>query len=234
MYNNSEKLKLEMEILKTENLEKIYDDDGVPVHALRGINLTINKGEYLVIAGPSGSGKTTLLNLLGTLDKPTKGKIYFENKDITNKKKRELSDFRLHKFGFIFQAYNLIPVLTALENIEFTMMLLGIPEKERRRRAFNLMDELGIKELANKRPNDMSGGQQQRVAAVRAIVNNPAVVLADEPTANLDSKTGDILLDMMKKMNKEKNITFIFSSHDKQVMDRAERLLILKDGLIEE
>ncbi|MBL7128916.1 MAG: ABC transporter ATP-binding protein [Ignavibacteria bacterium] len=223
-----------MEILRTENLEKIYDDDGVPVHALRGINLTINRGEYLVIAGPSGSGKTTLLNLLGTLDKPTKGKIYFENKDITNKKKRELSDFRLHKFGFIFQAYNLIPVLTALENIEFTMMLLGIPEKERRRRAFNLMDELGIKELANKRPNDMSGGQQQRVAAVRAIINNPAVVLADEPTANLDSKTGDILLDMMKKMNKEKNITFIFSSHDKQVMDRAERLLILKDGLIEE
>ena len=225
---------MKMEILRTENLEKIYDDDGVPVHALRGINLTINRGEYLVIAGPSGSGKTTLLNLLGTLDKPTKGKIYFENKDITNKKKRELSDFRLHKFGFIFQAYNLIPVLTALENIEFTMMLLGIPEKERRRRAFNLMDELGIKELANKRPNDMSGGQQQRVAAVRAIINNPAVVLADEPTANLDSKTGDILLDMMKKMNKEKNITFIFSSHDKQVMDRAERLLILKDGLIEE
>jgi putative ABC transport system ATP-binding protein len=222
-----------MEILKTENLEKIYKDNGVPVHALRGINITINKGEYLVIAGPSGSGKTTLLNLLGTLDKPTKGKIYFENKDITNKKKRELSDFRLHKFGFIFQAYNLIPVLTALENIEFTMMLLGIPEKERRSRAFELMDELGIKELADKRPNDMSGGQQQRVAAVRAIVNNPAVVLADEPTANLDSKTGDILLDMMKKMNEEKNITFIFSSHDKQVMDKAERLLILKDGLIE-
>jgi len=225
---------MKMEILRTENLEKIYDDDGVPVHALRGINLTINKGEYLVIAGPSGSGKTTLLNLLGTLDKPTKGKIYFENMDMTNKKKRELSDFRLHKFGFIFQAYNLIPVLTALENIEFTMMLLGIPEKERRSRAFELMDELGIKELADKRPNDMSGGQQQRVAAVRAIVNNPAVVLADEPTANLDSKTGDILLDMMKKMNEEKNITFIFSSHDKQVMDRAERLLILKDGLIEE
>jgi len=223
-----------MEILRTEDLEKIYEDDGVPVHALRGINLTINKGEYLVIAGPSGSGKTTLLNLLGTLDKPTKGKIYFENEDVTNKKRRELSDFRLHKFGFIFQAYNLIPVLTALENIEFTMMLLGIPEKERRSRAFKLMDELGIKELADKRPNDMSGGQQQRVAAVRAIVNNPAVVLADEPTANLDSKTGDILLDMMREMNKEKNITFIFSSHDKQVMDRAERLLILKDGLIEE
>lgn len=222
-----------MEILRTENLEKIYQDDGVPVHALRGINLSINKGDYLVIAGPSGSGKTTLLNLLGTLDKPTEGKIYFDNQDITEKKKKELSDFRLHKFGFIFQAYNLIPVLSALENIEFNMMLLGIPEKERRSKALSLMDELGIKELANKRPNDMSGGQQQRVAAVRAIVNDPVVVLADEPTANLDSKTGDVLLDMMQRMNKEKNITFIFSSHDEQVMNRAERLLILKDGLIE-
>ena len=222
-----------MEILRTENLEKIYQDDGVPVHALRGINLSINIGDYLVIAGPSGSGKTTLLNLLGTLDKPTVGKIYFDNQDITEKKKKELSDFRLHKFGFIFQAYNLIPVLSALENIEFNMMLLGIPEKERRSKALSLMDELGIKELANKRPNDMSGGQQQRVAAVRAIVNDPVVVLADEPTANLDSKTGDVLLDMMQRMNKEKNITFIFSSHDEQVMNRAERLLILKDGLIE-
>ena len=222
-----------MEILRTENLEKIYQDDGIPVHALRGINLTIDKGDYIVIAGPSGSGKTTLLNLLGTLDKPTKGKIFFDNQDITDKKKKELSDFRLHKFGFIFQAYNLIPVLSALENIEFNMMLLGIPEKERRNKALSLMDELGIKELADKRPNDMSGGQQQRVAAVRAIVNDPVVVLADEPTANLDSKTGDILLDMMQRMNKEKNITFIFSSHDEQVMDRAERLLILKDGLIE-
>ena len=223
-----------MEILSTENLEKIYQDDGVPVHALRGINFSINKGDYLVIAGPSGSGKTTLLNLLGTLDKPTKGKIFFNNQDITEKKKKELSDFRLHKFGFIFQAYNLIPVLSALENIEFNMMLLGLPEKERRSKALRLMDELGIKELANKRPNDMSGGQQQRVAAVRAIVNDPVVVLADEPTANLDSKTGDVLLDMMERMNKKKNITFIFSSHDEQVIDRAERLLILKDGLIEE
>jgi putative ABC transport system ATP-binding protein len=223
-----------MEILRTENLNKIYDDDGVPVHALKDINLIINKGEYLVIAGPSGSGKTTLLNLLGTLDKPTSGKIYFEGQDISGKSKRELSDFRLHKFGFIFQAYNLIPVLTAIENIEFSMMLLGIPEKQRRERALALMDELGIKELADKRPNDMSGGQQQRVAATRAIINNPTVVLADEPTANLDSKTGGNLLDMMKKLNDEKNITFVFSSHDKQVMDRAERLLILTDGMIEE
>jgi putative ABC transport system ATP-binding protein len=222
-----------MEILRTENLNKIYEDDGVPVHALKDVNLEINKGDYLVIAGPSGSGKTTLLNLLGTLDKPTSGKIYFEGGDITQKSKKELSSFRLHKFGFIFQAYNLIPVLTAIENIEFSMMLLAVPEKERRERALKLLGELGIKELADKRPNDMSGGQQQRVAAARAIINNPAVVLADEPTANLDSKTGGYLLDMMKKMNEEKNITFIFSSHDKQVMDRAERLLILKDGVIE-
>lgn len=222
-----------MEIIRTENLEKTYVDDGVPVHALKGINLTVNKGDYIVIAGPSGSGKTTLLNLLGTLDKPTGGRIYFEGEDISGRSKKELSDFRLHKFGFIFQAYNLIPVLTAMENIEFSMMLLGIPEKERRERALMLLDELGIKELADKRPNDMSGGQQQRVAAARAIINNPEVVLADEPTANLDTVTGGNLLDLMKKMNEEKNITFIFSSHDKQVMDRAERLLILRDGMIE-
>ena len=222
-----------MEIIKAEKLDKIYQDNGVPVHAIRGIDLTINKGEYLVIAGPSGSGKTTLLNLLGALDKPTNGKIYFEKEDITIKERDELSSLRLRKLGFIFQAYNLIPVLSALENIEFSMMLLGVPEKEREARALNLMDELGIKELANKRPNEMSGGQQQRVAVARAIVNNPTVVLADEPTANLDSKTAGHLLDLMERMNEEKNITFIFSSHDKQVIERNKRLLILKDGVIQ-
>lgn len=223
-----------MEIIKVENLEKTYSDNGIPVRAVRGVNLNIAKGEYLVIAGPSGSGKTTLLNMIGALDKPTKGKIFFEGEDITQKKKSELSSFRLHKLGFIFQAYNLIPVLTALENIEFSMMLLGIPEKEREEKALELMNELGIKDLAHKRPNEMSGGQQQRVAVARAIVNNPAIVLADEPTANLDSKTAGHLLDLMQRMNEEKSITFIFSSHDKQVMNRAKRLLILKDGLIEE
>ena len=223
-----------MEILKTENLEKIYQDNGVPVHALRGINLSVIKGEYLVIAGPSGSGKTTLLNLLGALDTPTKGKISFEQTDLSSKSRKQLSEFRLHNLGFVFQAYNLIPVLTAIENIEFSMMLLGISENERRKKALNLMDELEIGELANKRPNEMSGGQQQRVAVARAIVNDPAVVLADEPTANLDSATGSILLDLMEKMNREKNITFIFSSHDKQVIDRAGKLLILKDGIIEQ
>lgn len=222
-----------MEIIKITNLEKTYQDNGIPVHAIRGIDLNISKGEFLVIAGPSGSGKTTLLNMIGALDKPTKGNIYFEGEDITIKSKTELSSFRLHKLGFIFQAYNLIPVLTALENIEFSMMLLGIPEKEREDKALKLMDELGIKDLAYKRPNEMSGGQQQRVAVARAIINNPSIVLADEPTANLDSKTAGHLLDLMQKMNEEKKITFIFSSHDKQVMNRAKRLLILKDGLIE-
>ncbi len=222
-----------MEIIKIKNLEKTYQDNGVPVHAIRGIDLDISKGEFLVIAGPSGSGKTTLLNMIGALDKPTKGNIYFEREDITKKSKNELSIFRLHKLGFIFQAYNLIPVLTALENIEFSMMLLGVPEKEREEKALKLMDELGIKDLANKRPNEMSGGQQQRVAVARAIINNPSIVLADEPTANLDSKTAGHLLDLMQQMNEEKNITFIFSSHDKQVMNRAKRLLILKDGVIE-
>ena len=222
-----------MEIIRTEKLEKTYSDNGVPVHALKGIDLKVDKGEFLVIAGPSGSGKTTLLNLLGALDKPSEGKIFFDNEDITVKSRKELSDFRLKKMGFVFQAYNLIPVLTAIENIEFSMMLLGVPDAERKERALKLMDELGIKELADKRPNEMSGGQQQRVAVARAIVNNPTVVLADEPTANLDSKTASVLLDLMQKMNEEKNITFIFSSHDKQVMERAKRLLILKDGVIE-
>ncbi len=222
-----------MEILKAENLVKVYQDNGVPVNALRGINLSVSKGEYIVIAGPSGSGKTTLLNLLGALDKPTEGKIYFEGEDITLKEKKELSKMRLHKLGFIFQAYNLIPVLTAIENIEFSMMLLGIPDNVRKEKALALMDELGIKELADKRPNEMSGGQQQRVAVARAIVNNPTLVLADEPTANLDSVTAGHLLDLMEQMNTEKNITFIFSSHDKNVIDRAKRLIILKDGTIE-
>lgn len=221
-----------MELIKTEDLNKTYEDNGVPVDALKDINLTIEEGEYLVIAGPSGSGKTTLLNLLGALDVPTSGNVFFQGEDISEKSKTELSDFRLKKLGFIFQAYNLIPVLTALENIEFSMMLSGVPENERNEKALKLMDELEIRELADKRPNAMSGGQQQRVAVARAIINNPSVVLADEPTANLDSKTGSKLLDLMERMNQEKNITFIFSSHDKQVIDRAKRLVSLKDGYI--
>lgn len=222
-----------MEIIRTEALEKVYQDNGVPVHALRGVDLTVEKGEFTVIAGPSGSGKTTLLNLIGALDVPTKGKVYLEGEDLSQKKKKELASIRLHKIGFIFQAYNLIPVLTALENIEFTMMLCGIPEKERRQRALAVMEELGIAELAHKRPTEMSGGQQQRVAVARAIVNNPTIVLADEPTANLDSVTAGRLLDLMQEMNEKHNITFVFASHDNKVIDRAKRLLWLRDGKIE-
>ncbi|NIW79398.1 MAG: ATP-binding cassette domain-containing protein, partial [Calditrichae bacterium] len=192
------------DVIRTEKVEKIYDDNGVAVHALKGIDLNVQKGEFLVIAGPSGSGKTTLLNLLGALDEPTKGRVLLEENDISRKSKKELSQMRLQKIGFVFQAFNLIPVLSALENIEFTMMLRGIPEKERHERAIAVMKDLGIEELAHKRPNEMSGGQQQRVAVARAIVNNPSIVLADEPTANLDSDTGANLLDLMEQMNRER------------------------------
>jgi putative ABC transport system ATP-binding protein len=222
------------EVIRTENVEKIYEDNGVAVHALKGIDLKIEKGEFLVIAGPSGSGKTTLLNLIGALDEPTKGKVFLEENDISRKSKKELSRMRLESIGFVFQAYNLIPVLSALENIEFTMMLRGIPEKERHERALAAMKDLGIEELAHKRPNEMSGGQQQRVAVARAIVNKPSIVLADEPTANLDSDTGANLLDLMEQMNREREITFVFSSHDPQVIERAKRLVKLRDGKIEE
>lgn len=219
-------------MIKVENLKKIYHDNGVPVKALDGINLEFQKGEFTVIAGPSGSGKTTLLNLIGALDSPTEGKVYFEGRDLSLKSKSELAEIRLYKIGFVFQAYNLIPVLTALENVEFTMILMKIPENERRKRALAVLEELKIAELANKRPYQMSGGEQQRVAVARAIVTNPAVVLADEPTANLDSDTGIQLMNLMDKLNRDKNITFIFSSHDPIVIERGRRHIILRDGKV--
>ncbi len=219
-------------MIRVEQLEKVYEDNGVPVHALHHIDLNIDRGEFLAIAGPSGSGKTTLLNLIGALDKPTSGRITFEEHLLQGLDKNSLSSIRLNKIGFIFQAYNLIPVFTARENVEFKLMLLGVPDNERRARAFGILDELGIGDLADKRPNKMSGGQQQRVAIARAIVNNPPLVLADEPTANLDSTTAHALLDLMLKMNEEKDITFVFSSHDRQVLEHARRVVILKDGVI--
>ncbi len=222
------------EIIRTESLTKIYQDNGVPVTALNEVSLSIAAGEFAVIAGPSGSGKTTLLNLVGALDKPTSGKVFLEGADLSRMSRNALSELRLQKIGFVFQAYNLIPVLTALENIEFTMMLAGLGEKERKERAFSVMKELGIAELAHKRPNEMSGGQQQRVAVARAIVNNPSIVLADEPTANLDTATGADLLNLMERMNRDRQITFVFSSHDPQVIERAKRLIMLRDGRIVE
>lgn len=219
-------------MIRIEHLDKVYEDDGVSVRALHDLDLTVGHGEFLAIAGPSGSGKTTLLNLIGTLDAPTSGRITFDEEPLEGLNKDRLSAIRLRKIGFIFQAYNLIPVLTASENVEFKLMLLGAPERERRNRAREILDELGIGDLAEKRPNKMSGGQQQRVAIARAIVNTPPLVLADEPTANLDSVTAHALLDLMLKMNEEKNITFIFSSHDRQVLEHARRIVILQDGMI--
>ncbi len=220
------------EIVRVTNVRKTYHDNGVPVDALRGINLTVSPGDFSVIAGPSGSGKTTLLNIIGTLDKPTEGNVFLDCEDVASKTRRQLANIRLRKIGFVFQAYNLNPVLSALENVEFTMMLRGIDAGERKRKGLALLEELGIRELANKRPNEMSGGQQQRVAIARAISNDPRLVLADEPTANLDSETAVKLLQLMEKLNHEDGITFVFSSHDPQVIERAHRLLILKDGQI--
>lgn len=222
-----------MEVIRLEGVHKTYSDNGVPVHALRGIDLRIDKGAFVVIAGPSGSGKTTLLNVMGALDAPTQGRVFLESEDISLKSKDAIAAVRLEKLGFVFQAYNLIPVLTAMENVEFTMMLMGIDQQKRRERAMEVLGELDIEELADKRPNEMSGGQQQRVAVARAIVTNPSIILADEPTANLDSETGGNLLDLMQRMNREHGLTFIFSSHDQQVIERARRLILLRDGVIE-
>lgn len=224
---------LHANIIRTEGLRKTYSENGVPVHALKGIDMSVESGAFLVIAGPSGSGKTTLLNLVGALDRPTAGRILFQNEDLAEKSRAQLASLRLQKIGFIFQAYNLIPVLSAMENVEFTMMLLAVSEEERRERSLNVLKELGIADLADKRPSEMSGGQQQRVAIARAIVTNPSLVLADEPTANLDSTTGGLLLDLMERMNEERNITFIFSSHDPQVIKRGRRVVHMHDGLVE-
>ena len=220
-------------IIRVEGLEKIYEDNGVPVQALRTIDTGFERGEFTVIAGPSGSGKTTLLNLLGALDAPSAGMVLFEGTPLSELNKAQLAALRLKHFGFIFQAYNLIPVFSALENIEFVLTLQRIPDRERHRRSLEVMKELGIDALAHKRPNQMSGGQQQRVAVGRAIVTNPTIILADEPTANLDSATGAALLDLMTHMNLEHGITFLFSSHDPQVIERGRRVIRLHDGRIE-
>ena len=222
-----------MALLKVENVKKTYHVNSVETPALKGINLEVEKGEFTAIVGPSGSGKTTLMNMIGGLDIVDDGHIYLGDNEITGLSQRELSDIRLKHLGFIFQAYNLIPVLTALENVEYVMLLQGVKQDERKSRSIEILEELGLGEMVHKRPNEMSGGQQQRVAVARAIVSEPMLVLADEPTANLDSKTSGKLLDLMHEMNKKKNITFIFSTHDRIVMERAERIVTLRDGLIE-
>jgi len=221
-------------IIETRNLEKVYDDSKVAVHALRGVNLEVHEGEFMALSGPSGSGKTTLLNIIGALDTPTSGTVQVAGEDLSGFSKSELSRLRLNRIGFVFQAYNLIPVLTARENVEYVMLLQGVDENERIERAETILDDVGLKDYINTRPNEMSGGQQQRVAVARAIVSNPDVVLADEPTANLDSKTASSLLEMMREMNETHNATFVFSTHDRLVMDYARRLVKLRDGRVEE
>ena len=220
-------------IIVTEGVTKEYSDHGVPVEALRGVDLSILKGEFTAIVGPSGSGKTTFLNVISGLDSVTEGQVWLNNKLLSSMSGKELSDFRRDNIGFIFQAYNLIPVLTVEENVEYIMLLQGVPRQERHARVERILDELGLKGFANRLPTKLSGGQQQRVAVARAIVSRPALVLADEPTANLDSKTGIELIDMMRTLNETGGTTFVFSTHDTKIMERARRLVVLKDGQIE-
>ncbi len=218
--------------VECRNVKKIFDAGEEPVHALDDVSLHVRKGEFLSLFGPSGSGKTTLLNLIGGLDEPTHGEIWVGGRRIDTLSKSDRADFRLHNIGFIFQAYNLIPVLTARENVEFIMQLRGVPEKERREKSYEILKLVGLEGYENRRPAELSGGQQQRVAVSRAVVANPSVILADEPTANLDSTTAGNLLNLMRKMNEERGVTFIFSTHDKLVMEHAKRLIELHDGKI--
>jgi putative ABC transport system ATP-binding protein len=223
-----------MTIVECIDVSKTYHQGRIEVHALNKVNLSITKGEFVAVAGPSGSGKTTLLNLVGGLDRVDGGSIVVDGNAFDQMSQSQLANLRLHKVGFVFQAYNLIPVLSAVENVEFVMLLQGIPANERRQRAKAILDDVGLAGKYVRRPAELSGGQQQRVAVARAIVSNPSIVLADEPTANLDSKTGDGLLAMMQQMNQEKSVTFIFSTHDKMVMDYARRLILIRDGSIED
>ena len=219
-----------MNIVKCSDVKKTYRQGEVDVQALRGVSLSIKKGDFLALAGPSGSGKTTMLNIIGGLDSADSGKVTVNGNALEEMNQSQLANLRLHHIGFVFQAFNLIPVLSAAENVEYVMLLQGIPQAERRQRARSILDDVGLGDKYNRRPAELSGGQQQRVAVARAIVSNPSIVLADEPTANLDSKTGKGLLDIMKKMNQEKKVTFIFSTHDRMVMNYAGRLLRIRDG----
>lgn len=223
-----------MALVVTQNVKKNFITGDVTVPALRGVSLEIQPGEFTALTGPSGSGKTTLLNLLGGLDVPTEGQILMNGRTYTGMKKNELSDFRLHHIGFVFQAYNLIPVLTALENVEYILMLQNIPGQERRERSTHLFAEMGMEDLLHRFPRELSGGQQQRVAVARALVTNPDIVLADEPTANLDSDSAFRLLDIMADMQQKRKTTFLFSTHDPRVMERAKRMIRMTDGQIQE
>jgi putative ABC transport system ATP-binding protein len=219
-------------VIDAHNISKIYNPDTIPVYAVNNVHLHLLKGEFTALVGPSGSGKTTLLNLIGGLDKTDTGNIFINGKDITQLSAGKLIDFRLHNIGFVFQSFNLIPVLTAKENVEFVMLLQRIKKSERENRIHSLFKQIGLEDKMSSRPSQLSGGQQQRVAVARALASKPQFVLADEPTANLDSKSASNLLDIMALLNKEENMTFIFSTHDQRVIERARRVITLVDGKV--
>ncbi len=220
-------------ILRLQNVSRLYHQGDETIRALHDLNLTLRQGEFVAIAGPSGSGKTTLLNVSVGLDQPTEGKVWVGGQDLTGMSARELAQLRLDNVGFIFQSYNLVPVLSAKENAELILLLRGVPAAERKRSVLQVLKEVGLEGLENRRPSELSGGQQQRVAVARAIVAEPALVLADEPTANLDSETAFALIDLMEKLNQEHDTTFLFSTHDPRVMKRAHRIIHLLDGRVE-
>lgn len=221
-----------MKIIEINNLHKIYTESEVPVHAVNGIDISFEQGEFTAIVGPSGSGKTTFLNMVGGLDKPSEGEVIIDSVNIGALSPKKVIDFRLRNIGFVFQAYNLIPVLTAKENVEFIMQLQKTDKKEREARALELLKAVGLSERINSRPSKMSGGEQQRVAVARALASKPKFILADEPTANLDSVSTNNLLELMLELNQKENITFIFSTHDQRVVDKARRIITIDDGKI--
>lgn len=223
-----------MSIISVQGVTKTYNPTKVPVRALRGVDLDIQKGEFTAIVGPSGSGKTTLLNIIGGLDRPTEGTIHVNGQDISRLNENKLIDFRKEHIGFVFQAYNLIPVLTAIENVEFVMLLQKRPLAEREARAKELLHAVGLDDKIHKRPSELSGGQQQRVAVARALAPKPTFILADEPTANLDSASSTQLLDIMAELNRKEDITFLFSTHDQRVIERARRVVTLVDGRVDQ
>jgi putative ABC transport system ATP-binding protein len=219
-------------LIIAEDIQKEFRDDDIVVAAVRGIDLTVEAGEFAAVVGPSGSGKTTFLNLISGLEQPTAGKVWLKNQLVSRMSGRELADFRRDHIGFIFQAYNLIPVLTVEENIEYIMLLQGVAKEERRERVKKILTEIGMEGFEKRFPPKISGGQQQRVAIARAMVSRPELILADEPTANLDSQTGAALLDMMRDLNRKTGMTFLFSTHDPMVRERADRVITLKDGRV--
>jgi len=220
-------------IIDAHNVSKTFNPKTIPVHAVQNVHVHIEEGEFVALVGPSGSGKSTLLNMMGGLDEPTVGSVIIDGVEITELSENKLIDFRLHNIGFVFQSFNLIPVLTAKENVGFVLQLQHIPKEEREKRVLALLEEVGLQDKINSKPGELSGGQQQRVAVARALASKPKIILADEPTANLDSKSAANLLDIMDKLNKEEKITFLFSTHDQRVIKKARRVITLVDGKID-